>query len=173
MSIVKSAKDQLQTGSIGQWYLAKSATDRLIIKIVSGLIVAALFYSVIWKPVSDYNVEQQARYAMELSLSEWIALNQSALKRTTSLSVGGNTAPPLLPSITTAANRTQLKLDRLQPDSDGGVNVTLQEQRFDQVLNWLSLLEDKQRLKVERLSIDRGDRSGNVSGQVKLTRSEQ
>lgn len=173
MNIVKSAKDQLQTGSIGQWYAAKSATDRLIIKIVSSLVVATLFYSTLWKPVSDFNVEQQARYATELTLSEWIALNQNALRRTTNLSVGGNTAPALIPSITNAANQTQLKLDRLQPDSGGGVNVTLQEQRFDQVLNWLSLLEDKQRLKIERLSIDRGDRNGNVSGQVKLFRQEQ
>jgi type II secretory pathway component PulM len=74
----------------------------------------------------------------------------------------------LIPSITNAANQNQLKLDRLQPDSDGGVNITLQEQQFDHVLKWLTLLETKQGLSVERLSIDRGDKASKVSGQVKL-----
>lgn len=169
MSVIQSLLSQLQQGSLGQWYATKSGTDRLIIKTVAGLIVATVFYTGIWKPISDYAANQQARYVTELTLSEWVALNQGALRNSARQpSQGSSAAPALIPSITNAANQNQLKLDRLQPDSDGGVNITLQEQQFDHVLKWLTLLETKQGLSVERLSIDRGDKASKVSGQVKL-----
>ena len=169
MSVIQSLLSQLQQGSLGQWYATKSATDRLIIKVVAGLIVATVFYTGIWKPISDYTANQQARYVTELTLSEWVVLNQGALRSSARRpSQDSSAVPALIPSITNAANQNQLKLDRLQPDSDGGVNITLQEQQFDQVLKWLTLLETKQGLSVERLSIDRGDKASRVSGQVKL-----
>ena len=169
MSVIQSLLSQLQQGRLGQWYATKSATDRLIIKAVAGLIVATVFYTGIWKPISDYTMNQQTRYVTELTLSEWVALNQGALRNSARQpSQGSRAAPALIPSITNAANQNQLKLDRLQPDSDGGVNITLQEQQFDHVLKWLTLLETKQGLSVERLSIDRGDKASKVSGQVKL-----
>ena len=169
MSVIQSLLSQLQQGSLGQWYATKSGTDRLIIKTVAGLIVATVFYTGIWKPISDYTANQQARYVTELTLSEWVALNQGALRNSARQpSQGSSAVPALIPSITNAANQNQLKLDRLQPDSDGGVNITLQEQQFDHVLKWLTLLETKQGLSVERLSIDRGDKASKVSGQVKL-----
>ena len=168
MSTVQNLIAQLQQGSIGQWYVTKSPTDRLIIKILAALIAATIIYTVVWKPLSDYSQDQQARYVTELALSEWIVLNQEALRQSARQPVRGNSSPALIPSITNAANQNQLKLDRLQPDSDGGVSISLQEQQFDQVLKWLSLLETMQGLSVERLSIDRGDKSSKVSGQVKL-----
>ena len=167
MSTVQNLIAQLQQGSIGQWYVTKSPTDRLIIKILAALIAATIIYTVVWKPLSDYSQDQQARYVTELALSEWIVLNQEALKQSARQPVRGNSSPALIPSITNTANQNQLKLDRLQPDSDGGVSISLQEQQFDQVLKWL-LLETRQGLSVERLSIDRGDKSSKVSGQVKL-----
>jgi len=168
MSTVQNLIAQLQQGSIGQWYVTKSPTDRLIIKILAALIAATIIYTVVWKPLSDYSQDQQARYVTELALSEWIVLNQEALRQSARQPVRGNSSPALIPSITNAANQNQLKLDRLQPDSDGGVSISLQEQQFDQVLKWLSLLETRQGLSVERLSIDRGDKRSKVSGQVKL-----
>ena len=168
MSTLQNLIAQLQQGSIGQWYVTKSPTDRLIIKILAALIAATIIYTVVWKPLSDYSQNQQARYVTELALSEWIVLNQEALTRSARQPTRGNSAPALIPSITNAANQNQLKLDRLQPDSDGGVSISLQEQQFAQVLKWLSLLENRQGLSVERLSIDRGDKSSKVSGQVKL-----
>ena len=168
MSTIQNLIVQLQQGTIGQWYAAKSPTDRLIIKILSGLIAATIVYVAVWKPLSDYNQEQQARHVTELALSEWIILNQASLQQSAKLPTSGNSAPALIPSITSAANQNRLKLERLHPESDGGVSISLQDQQFDQVLKWLTLLESKQGLRVERLSIDRGDKSSKVNGQVKL-----
>ena len=168
MSTVQNLITQLQQSSIGQWYVTKSPSDRLIIKILAALIAATIIYTVVWKPLSDYSQDQQARYVTELALSEWIVLNQEALRQSARQPVRGSSAPALIPGITNAANQNQLKLERLQPDSDGGVSISLQEQQFDQVLKWLSLLETRQGLSVERLSIDRGDKNSRVSGQVKL-----
>ena len=149
MSTVQNLIAQLQQGSIGRWYVAKSPTDRLIIKILAALIAATIIFTVVWKPLSDYSQSQQARHVTELALSEWIVLNQEALRQSARQPVRGNSSPALIPSITNAANQNQLKLDRLQPDSDGGVSISLQEQQFDQVLKWLSLLETRQGLSVE------------------------
>ena len=169
MSAIQNLIVQLQQGTIGQWYAAKSPTDRLIIKILSGLIAATIVYVAVWKPLSDYNQEQQARHVTELALSEWIILNRESLRRSAKRPTSGNSAPALIPSITSAANQNRLKLERLQSESDGGVSIALQDQQFNQVLKWLTLLESNQGLNVERLSIDRADKSSRVNGQVKLT----
>ena len=163
---------QLQQGVIGQWYETKSLTDRLIIKILVALIVGTTIYTAVWRPVSYYNQDQQARYVTELTLYEWIILHQATLSQRARQTISSNNSSALIPSITTAANQNQMKLDRLQPTSDGGVSISLQEQQFDQVLKWLSSLENRQGFILERLSIDRSDKSGKVSGQVKLLEPE-
>ena len=173
MSTAQNLLAQLQQGNIGQWYVAKSQTDRLIIKILVALIVGTTVYTAVWKPVSYYNQDQQARYVTELTLYEWIILNQATLSQRARQPISSNNSSALIPSITTAANQNQIKLDRLQPTSDGGVSVSLQDQQFDQVLKWLSSLENRQGLILERLAIDRSDESSRVSGQVKLLKPQK
>ncbi len=172
MSTAQSLTARLQQGSIGQWYVTKSPTDQLIIKILVALIAGTITYTAVWKPVSYYNQDQQARYVTELTLYEWIILNQATLSLRATQPISSNNSLALISSTTTAANQNQIKLERLQPTTDGGVSVSLQEQQFDQVLKWLSSLENRQGLILERLSIDRSDKSSKVSGQVKLLKPE-
>ena len=44
MSTVQNLIAQLQQGSIGQWYVTKSPTDRLIINLIA--LIAAIIYTV-------------------------------------------------------------------------------------------------------------------------------
>ena len=164
MNIIDKSRLAIAQSVLGQWYTAKNKSDRVIISIVLVLIMASVFYLAVWQPIKHYATDQSSRYVNELGLAEWIALNKMQLKAS-----ANETAPSShIARITSVANKHQLKLERLQPESDGSISVVVQEQRFERVVLWIAQLETQQDLAVSRVRLDRGDKQGLVSGQVRF-----
>ena len=65
MSVVQSLLSQLRQGSLGQWYATKSPTDRLVIKIVTGLTLASVVYTGLWKPVKPQHYQRRESKPIE------------------------------------------------------------------------------------------------------------
>jgi type II secretory pathway component PulM len=168
MSIIDKSRLTIAQSVLGQWYTAKNKSDRVIISIVLVLIMASVFYLAVWQPIKHYATDQSSRYINELGLAEWIALNKMQLKASANAPANETAPSSHIARITSAANKHQLKLERLQPESDGSISVVVQEQRFERVVLWISQLETQQNLAVSRVRLDRGDRQGLVSGQVRF-----
>ena len=157
-------------GPVGQWYATKSRSDRIVINLVAALFTFSIVLLGVWQPIQINNIEQQSRYVNELTLTEWIALNKNRLKTRTNSSTEQSDASSAIARITNAANQSKITLDRLQPESDGSVSISLQNQSFTRVVRWLVQLETQKGLTVSRLGIDKGSKTGEVSGQVRITR---
>ena len=168
MNIVEKSRLVIAQSVLGHWYAAKTKSDRTIITIVAVLILVSIFYLAIWQPTQSYATDQSSRYVNELRLAEWVALNKMQLKASANTPVNETAASSQIARITSAANKHQLKLERLQPESDGSISVVVQEQRFERVVLWISQLETQQNFAVTRVRLDRGDKQGLVSGQVRF-----
>ena len=70
--------------------------------------------------------------------------------------------------VRTGGDQMQLKLNRLQPEQDGSVSISLQNQSFDQALRWIVDLETNSRLLIDRISIDRTENVGLVNVQLRI-----
>lgn len=79
-----------------------------------------------------------------------------------------STQKSLLPLVTASAKQMQVKLNRLQPEQDGSVSVTLQSQSFDRALAWIVDLESNQGLLIDRISVDRTVNVGLVNIQLRI-----
>ena len=156
--------------SIGQWYEAKSRSDQTVINLVGALFIFSIVLLGAWQPIRNNNSEQQSRYVNELTLTEWIALNKNRLRTLSNSSLTQADTSSAVARITNAANQNKVTLDRLQPESDGSVSISLQNQSFTKVVRWLVQLETQQGLTVLRLGIDKGSKTGEVSGQVRISR---
>ena len=155
-------------GPVGQWYAVKSRSDRIVINALAALFLFSIALLGVWQPIQINNSEQRSRYVNELTLTEWIALNRSQLQTLSNSSTGQSDASSAIARITNAANQNRVTLDRLQPESDGSVSISLQNQSFTKVVQWLVLLETRQSITVHRLGIDKGDKAGIVSGQIRM-----
>ena len=141
MTILEKTWIGIAQGPVGQWYAVKSRSDRIVINLVGALIAFSVMYLGVWQPVHSYSNEQRARYVNELTLTEWIALNRNQLGILPNSSQEQSDTSSIIARITNAANQNKLTLDRLQPESDGSVSVSLQDQGFAKVVRWLVQLE--------------------------------
>ena len=157
-----------RASSAGAWYAEKSPTDRKVIVAIVLFCTASLVYLTMWKPLLEYRDGQVLRYERAQSLIDWISLNNSAL-RVSAQSQGRTTQQKsLIPIVTAGANLRQLKLNRLQPEQDGSVSISLQSQSFDQVLRWMDDLETNNGLLIDRISVDRTENVGLVNVQLRV-----
>ena len=172
MNFTANLASTIRQSSIGQGFMARSKSDRMVIVGIAVFTVLVAIYSLIWKPLADFQAASQIRHGKAQELADWIALNNTALRE--ARQSGGATGDPseagLIPLITNMANQTQLKLNRLKPENNGSVSVNLQEQSFSQVVEWLDGLESKHGITVARASIDQGEKSGYVNAQIRLAR---
>ena len=157
-------------GQIGQWYAVKSKSDRIVINAVAALLLFSIAILGVWQPIQINNSEQRPRYVNELTLTEWIAINKHKLKALSNSPLKQSDTSSAVARITNAANQNKVTLDRLQPESDGSVSISLQNQNFTKVLRWLVQLETQQGLTVLRLGIDKGNKTGEVSVQIRMSR---
>ncbi len=170
MTILEKTGISAMQSSIGQWYEAKSRSDQTVINLVGALCIFSVVLLGVWQPIQMNNSEQRSRYVNELNLTEWIALNRNQLQSLSNLPTEQSDASSAIARITNAANQSRITLDRLQPESDGSVSISLQNQSFSRVVRWLVQLETQQGLTILRLGIDKSSKTGEVSGQVRITR---
>ena len=170
MTILEKTRISAMQSSIGQWYEAKSRSDQTVINLVGALCIFSVVLLGVWQPIQNNNSEQRSRYVNELTLTELIALNKNKLKTLSNSSLKQLDTSSAVARITNAANQNKVTLDRLQPEPDGSVSISLQNQSFTNVVRWLVQLETQRGLTISRLGIDKGSKTGEVSGQVRITR---
>jgi type II secretory pathway component PulM len=160
--------EMLRSSSIGNWYAEKNATDRKVILAIVSLCLISTIYLAAWKPLLEYREAQTLRYERAQSLVDWITLNDNALQASSQNKSQSRQQKSLIPLVTASANQMQLKLNRLQPEQDGSVSISLQNQSFDQALRWIVDLETNSRLLIDRISIDRTENVGLVNVQLRI-----
>ena len=170
MTILEKTWNSVMQGPVGQWYATKSKSDQIVINLVGALLIFSIVLLGVWQPVQNNNSDQQSRYVNELTLTEWIALNKNRLKTRSNSPLKQPDTSSAVARITNAANQNKITLDRLQPESDGSVSISLQDQSFTKVVRWLVQLETQKGLTISRLGIDKGSKTGEVSGQVRIVR---
>lgn len=154
--------------SVAAWYAEKNSTDRKVILTIVLLCLASIVYLAMWKPLSEYRDGQVLRYERAQSLVDWVSLNRNALQASAQSTGKPTQQKSLIPLVTAGANLRQLKLNRLQPEQDGSVSISLQSQSFDQALRWMVDLETNNRLLIDRISVDRTDNVGLVNIQLRV-----
>lgn len=166
MGVIAGWKQSFAGTAAGRWFYGRDVNEQWIITGLVGLVVIVLIWALLWKPVSDWQVVEQNRYENASGVLDWLKANEQKAKALGTSSGAGNRS--LIPVITKAAKAHDLKLNRLQPDSNGVISVQLQQQSFNQIVSWLAQLEENNSVTVERASFDPEDSPGYVNAQIRL-----
>lgn len=156
--------------SAGRWWRAKATHERLVYAMVAVAAAATLAWLAVWQPLADWQDRESRRLANAQRLLEWVSVNEErarAAARGASQRTDDR-AGSILPVITQAAETAGIRLARLQPESGGAVSVSLEQQSFDQVVAWLSKLEQDNGVRVVQASLDAHRAPGFVNAQLRL-----
>ncbi len=169
MSLFYQMTQRVQGTGAWRWYAGREAHERPIIAGLVCLILASLFWLAIWKPISDWRVLEANRYQNAQSTWEWMQANEANVRSRARQSASTpDSERSLMPLVTREANAQGIRLNRLQPESDGAVSVVLQAQPFNTVVQWLDRLRQAHSIEVQRISIDAEGQPGLVNAQIRL-----
>ena len=169
MSRFERTFGNVRRSSVGRWYYGRERSEQLIIACIAALVLVALLWLMFWKPVSDWQVLEANRHQNAQQLLDWMRKNEQAAKQAArSNSQAGQSGRALIPVITRAADAHNLRLNRLQPESNGVISVVLQQQSFNQIIKWVSQLNENNGVSIERASFDGQDAPGYVNAQLRL-----
>jgi len=157
-----------RASGVGRWFYGRELTEQRIIALLAGFIALCLLWIVFWKPVSDWRDIELNRHTNAQNLVEWLHANQEAAKKAgdaQGAQVGGRA---LIPVITKAAQAHSLRVNRLQPESNGVISVVLEQQPFNKIISWISQLDENNGVSVDRASFDSQDAPGYVNAQIRL-----
>ena len=137
--------------------------QRLVL--ISGVVlIIALFYWVIWQPLSNSLEQQQARLESQSELLLWVqenAVRAQQLRRTSGNKVFCGSLPQ---AVNASSARFNIAIARMQPQDDE-IQVTVDEAPFNDVLGWLQNMEE---MGILILQADLAE--GNAPGMVRIRR---
>ena len=158
-----------RASGIGRWYYGREQNEQTIIAGIALLIVVSLLWAMVWKPVSDWQTVERNRQENAQQLIDWLQANKGAAQQATKGPGAQRGSRALIPVITKAADAHNIRVDRLQPESNGVISVVLEQQPFNQIIGWIAQLDENNGVSVERVSFDGQDAPGYVNAQIRLT----
>ena len=168
MSILTSLNNGFRHSAIGRWFYGREQNEQAIIAAIAALVVIAILWAGVWKPVADWRYVETNRQQNAQQLIDWLRINEQAAKQAANTSSNNRGSRALIPVITKAADAHNIKVNRLQPESNGVISVILQQQSFNQIVQWIAQLDENNGVSVDRASFDSQDAPGYVNAQIRL-----
>ncbi len=139
------------------WLLGRGARERVLILMAFFTLGLWLLWAILLIPIEQWKDDAQRETgAWERRLS-WLETQPRS-----------ETRSELRPSVlTTSIGNCGLQLLRVNQESEA-ILVTLQEQSFECVLDWLIRVETGHGIQVEQLRLQAGQRAGSVSGTLRF-----
>ena len=154
-----------------QWQQLSLREKRLVI-ITAIVVVVTLLYFMIWEPLQDGIQTSRVRVNAQANTLQQIREQASEAKqlRTTKSRVGAGGGGSLLVIIERTAQQKNLKssLQKVQPEGQDGVRIWVENAAFDQLIDWLALLENKNTIYVSEIIIERQKEPGRINSRILL-----
>ncbi|TVQ38798.1 MAG: type II secretion system protein M [Wenzhouxiangella sp.] len=155
------------------WWNGLDMRQRWLFSVCGGVVLVLAAFVWVWEPLSESRQAERARIAQQQALLDWLtALTPVAadLRRGSSRAadLGGRSLLGLADETARAAGLAG-SLSRIEPAGEGQVRIWLDGAEFVSTMGWLQRLSIEYPIEVSQLSIDRGQRSGQVNVRVTLT----
>lgn len=137
--------------------------------VVAGIL---LLYFIFWLPAAAYMKQAEDTLAQREELITLIQKNRAVLQSSAAAQSGDKKvldSQQLVSMVTNMAKQNQLELKRFEPSGDNKVKVWVEKVPFNNMIAWLTQLQQKLNIRVEQVTIDKDDQDGLVSARLTLS----
>lgn len=157
---------------MNQWLANLGAQERFLVIGAGVLVVLAIFYGGVWRPLSERVESLHEAVAEQRELRLWMkeaAREADRLRGTTGAATGAGGG-----SLLSIADRTAKQaglgnaVRRVEPEGPGKVRIRLEQAAFDDLTSWLERLARESGVRVESITVNSGQRPGLVDARLTL-----
>jgi len=161
----------LQITELKQRFDALSSNDRIALSLLS-LFVAALFvvYMLIL-PAHRFANDAADQHQQSAELLAWMQANEAAarvLAPQPAVKTTLATGQSILSLASQQAQANNISFKRFEPFAEGGLRIWLDNVPFNNMLQWLTQLQENYGVQVNQLSVDRSKGAGTVTAKLEL-----
>ena len=153
-------------------YQARAPREQLVLKILLGVIVLLLLWSILWQPLLNWRDSAIADYEREARLLAWIKANEAPLRQ--QMAASGRPAVATGGDWSSTVSRTLgsagLTMKGMTPEGADAVRIVLENQPFSTVAGWLASVNQTLGASVANVEITPGTESGRVNVRATLRR---
>lgn len=151
----------------GRWTALPSRT-RALAAIGGAVVLAALLYTVAWRPLQKDLQRLRASVPSETEQLEWMREQVPTAKalRAKTVSGGGNLVTSL--ERTATARGLRSAITRIDAESSTGARVTIESAPFNALVDWLSELQSSYGAVVDDATIEAKPTAGTVNARLRL-----
>ena len=149
-----------------------SIREKRLVLITTVVVMISLVYFMIWQPLQDGIETSRVRVKAQTNTLQQIRSQAAEAKQLQSVksrraNKGGSS---LLVIIERTAQQKNLKsnLQKVQPEGQDSVRVWVENAAFDQLIDWLALLENKNTIYVSEIIIERQKEPGRINSRLLL-----
>ncbi len=157
-----------------EWWSGLQVSERRILIIGAVALGLILPYFGIWQPMKNDVAELEKQVQEQQAVKRWMQQSSAEVQQLRGAGNSNSVRPQdgrsLLAVVDQTAKRSGLGpgLKRLEPEGQASVKVWLEQVAFDQMVAWLTSLEQKNGLAVDTITIDRQDMDGRVNARMTL-----
>ena len=146
------------------------AKDRRALLLLTLFLAAIILIYAVLLPAHRYADEAAELHQQRAEILTWMQANEADARRlqtqpTKDTNPGGQS---LLSLATRHAQSNNLSFKRFEPFGEGGLRVWLDNAPFNNLLQWLTQLQQQNGVLVKQVSIDRATQAGRVSAKLEL-----
>jgi general secretion pathway protein M len=147
---------QLEGSALAQRWRALAARERLALGLLAAFLLLVLLYLLLWRPAQQGLLAAREGHEQQRALHAYMQA-QAPLARSLSSTPQASLDPARLQGVVTASAAEQgLTVERLNSESDGSLEVSLQAAPFAQLLRWFVVLE-RQGVRIAEAGLDRSE----------------
>ncbi len=157
-----------------EWWNGLQPRERRTLSIGAVVVVLSVIYFGLWEPFRNEVRQMEQAVEKNRALLAWMersAAEVAALKgRAAAAAPGRGGDRSLLALVDQTARRARLgpALKRVEPEGKEAVRVWLEQAAFDDVVRWITQLEQKSGVRIESITIDRQEAPGRVNARIRF-----
>ncbi|MDG2071878.1 MAG: type II secretion system protein M [Pseudomonadales bacterium] len=131
--------------------------------------VALIIYFAIWSPIYTYHQDSLQKRDTQFSLIQYMRASEKQARSSSSNTKAKPKGQSLITDISNSARQLGIKPSRMQPEGDSTVSVWFNDVVFNDLINWIVRLNEREGVGIQQISIDRQDNPGTVNVRLVLS----
>ncbi|MDP5070803.1 MAG: type II secretion system protein M [Congregibacter sp.] len=152
------------------WFERFPLRDQLALLLMAAVIIVYVLVMFVMRPLGQARAELSARNQATAAVLRRVDAMATEIQSLQDQKADGRSPPSvnLSASLNQSAVRYQLRVSRLQPSSQGAVQIRFESAPLDALLRWLHEIETVQGLLVEDVSLGQTSSAGVVSATLRI-----